>query len=133
MPDPDRPGRRFKVALAPRDESDDSSILDIVRKAIEDGLLTPAGGTMPSVSEERKSLAERHAVDEKLEVAAREAVEEVLAKMIEEFQAAGKEPAFDPAAWAAQLSKVWDVVRKAKATGVALRVMSDEPPPASGS
>lgn len=134
MAEPYRRGQRHKLTLVTRDESDDPSILDIVRSAVEDSLHTPALGTATSVPLEPTASPEHHpSVGEHLETAAREAVEKALAQVIEKFQATGKEPAFDPAAWAAQLSKVWDVVRRAKAAGVALRVMSDEPPPASGS
>src|SRR5262249_31552388 len=99
-----------------------------------DGLRTPAAGatiSQPQPSEQ----PERHSpVDEKLESDAREAVEEALAKVIERFQAAGQEPKFDPAKWAEQLSKLWAVVRKAKAAGVQLRVTpADSAAPAEGS
>ncbi len=125
MHDPNRSGRRLKVTLVLRDEKDDASILDIVRQA-------PVMGT-PSAQETPKTSPECHPpVDESLETAAREAVEEGLAKVIEEFRAAGKAPSFDPAKWAEQLSKVWAAVRKAKAAGVELHITPHEPPPVEG-
>lgn len=132
MDDPDRPGRRLKVTLVVRDETDDPSILDIVRVAFEDGLRTPTIGS--AVSE--AGSPERHSplLNETLEDQAREQIEEALAKVIEQFQAAGKEPKFEPAKWAAQLSKVWAVIHKAKAAGVQLHVSTpgESPPPAEG-
>ncbi len=131
MNDPDCPGRRLKITLVLRDEKDDPSILDIVRRAIEDGLRTTASGTLTTPKAEPP---ERHSpVGEKLEDAAREAIEEALAKVIEQFQTAGKEPSFDSAKWAEQLSKVWAVIRKGKAAGVDLHITpSETPPPAFG-
>jgi hypothetical protein len=132
MNDSDCPGRRLKVTLVVRDEKDDPSILDIVRVAVEDGLRTPAIGSAAAEQPEPSKPPEHHPpVDEKLETAAREAVEEALAKVIEQFQATGQEPSFDPAKWAEQLSKVWAVVRKAKAAGVDIRVTPGDPPPAA--
>ncbi len=135
MNEPEQPGRRFKVTLVVRDEKDDPSILDIVRVAIEDGLRTPAVGTTTSTQEQPNEQSERHSpVDEKLETAAREAVEQALDDVIEQFKAAGKEPKFDPATWVEKLSKVWAVIHKAKAAGVQLRVVPDDSaPPAEGS
>jgi hypothetical protein len=128
-------GRRLKLTLVVRDEKDDPSILDIVRIAGEDGLRTPAIGPATPAQEEPKEQnqqPERHSpVDEKLETAAREAIGESLAKVIEQFQATGQEPKFDPAKWAEQLSKVWAVIHKAKAAGVQLHITPAEslPPP----
>lgn len=132
MPDEDRPGRRLKFTLVVRDEKDDPSILDIVRRAIEDGLSTPAlGATLPAKIEPASEPERHHPVDEKLETAAREAVEEALAKVIEEFEATGQEPKFDPTKWSEQLSRLWAVIRKGKEAGVELRLEpSDSPPPA---
>jgi hypothetical protein len=127
MTHPDRSNRRLKLTLVPRDESDDPSILDIVRQAVEDGLRNSVLGTVVSPKDVSDAPPAPHQpLGEHLETAAREAVERSLAKVIEEFQAAGKEPAFDPAKWAVQLSKVWAVVQKAKAAGVDLHISPDD-------
>ncbi|MBA4063475.1 MAG: hypothetical protein C0501_07135 [Isosphaera sp.] len=60
---------------------------------------------------------------------AREAAEKALAKVVEEFEASGKEPKFDPAQWAEQLSKVWDVIRRMKARGIELELPQADPIP----
>ena len=124
----DPQSRRLKVKLIVRDEKDDPSILDIVRVALEDGLRTPTIDTTTSAQEPVSEQPERHSpVDENLETAAREAIEEGLAKVVERFQTEGKEPAFTPAKLAEQLTKVWGVVQKVKASGVQLRVVPNEP------
>lgn len=134
MSESEQSGRRLKITLVPRDEKDDQSILDIVRVAIEDGLRTPAVGTATSAQEQSSEQPERHSVGENLEDRAREQIEEALAKVIERFQATGKEPAFDPVVWAEQLSKLWNVVARAKAAGVQLHITPPElPPPVEGS
>jgi hypothetical protein len=132
MSTPDRTGRRIRCRLVLRDVKDDPSILDIVRKAIEDGLRVPTSVGSTSPQREPSEPEERHSpVDEELETVAREAIEESLAKVIEEFQAMGKEPSFDPAEWATQLSKVWAVIRKAKAASIDLQITPSplSPPP----
>ncbi|HEV3386786.1 MAG TPA: hypothetical protein VG097_18360 [Gemmata sp.] len=135
MSTPDRSGRRIRCRLVLRDEKDDPSILDIVRQAIKDGLSAPASVTPTPLQEEPSKPEERHSpVDEKLETAAREAIEEALAKVIGEFQATGKEPSFDPAKWTEQLSKVWAIIHRAKAASVDLQITpSDSNPPIEGS
>lgn len=121
-------GRRLKFTLVVRDEKDDPSILDIVCVAVEDGQRTPMVGSTPAQQSKPIRLTERHSpIDEKLETDAREAVEEALAKVIEQFQAAGKEPSFSPDKWIAQLSKVWSIIQKAKVAGVELRVTTTDP------
>ena len=135
MSESEQSGRRLKITLVPRDEKDDPSILDIVRVALEDGLRAPAANTATHTPAQPSEQPERHSpVDEKLETAAREAIEEALEKVMERFRAEGKEPKFDPAKWAEQLSKVWEVIQKAKAAGVQLHVTPPEPTaPAEGS
>jgi hypothetical protein len=138
MSESEHSGRNLKLTLVVRDEKDDPSILDIVRVAFEDGLRAPTIGTAPTMQEEPKGSGEqpeRHSpVDEKLESDAREAVEKTLDEVMQQFQAAGKEPKFDPAKWAEQLSKVRAVIRKAKAAGVQLHITPTDPaPPAEGS
>jgi|GEM_PF-4335080 len=129
MSNSEQSDRRLKVTLVLRDEKDDPSILDIVRVAIEDGL-RPAVGTAavtPTEPKEPSTSPERHSpLGENLETAACKSVEEALENVIKRFQTAGKEPAFDPAKWAEQLSKVWAVIRKAKAAGVPLSIGPNE-------
>jgi hypothetical protein len=129
MDDSNPPGRRLKLTLVVRDEKDDHSILDIVRVALEDGLRSPAIGSPTSTQEkpsEPPDIVERNPVGEMLETAAREVVEEALAKVIERFQAVGEEPSFGPANWAKHLSQLWAVADKAKAAGVQLHVTIPE-------
>jgi hypothetical protein len=135
MSTPDRFGRRIRCRLVLRDEKDDPSILDIVRQGIKDGLSAPATLTPTPLHGDPSKPEDRHSpVDEKLETAAREAIEEALAKVIEEFQATGKMPSFDPSKWTEQLSKVWAIIRKAKAASVDLQITpSDTSPPIEGS
>jgi hypothetical protein len=130
MNDSDQPTRRLKLTLVVRDETDDTSILNSVLRAIEDGLRAPTERTVTSASHD--PLEHHSPIDEQLETAAREAIEEALAKVIERFQPPGKEPAFDPAKWVEQLSEVWAVIHKAKAAGVQLHVAPPEPSRAEG-
>lgn len=133
MSDPDRPGRRIRFTLGVRDETDDPSILNVVCRAIEDGLRPPPvvvstfpaslAPALPSASEARFSLHEN------LETEAREAVEEALERVIEVFRAKGQEPTFDPAKWTEQLSRLWAVIACGKASGVVLKVEPPDPPP----
>src|SRR5687767_3383696 len=99
MSDSAQHDRRLRITLVPRDEKDDSSILDIVRVALEDGLRTPVISTTTTPSQPSEQPERHSPVDEKLETAAREAIEEALEKVMERFRAEGKEPKFDPAKW----------------------------------
>jgi hypothetical protein len=125
MSDPNRPDRRLKFTLAVRDDNDDPSILDIVYRAVEDGLRTPFTETSPAPPETSEPV--RHGtLNEQLEDQAREEVERALAKVIEEFEATGQEPKFAMTNWAPQLSQVWQVIREAKQKGIQLKVQADD-------
>ncbi|MBY0457053.1 MAG: hypothetical protein K2V38_06935 [Gemmataceae bacterium] len=135
--DIDPPERRIELTLVVRDETDDPSILNIVRVAFEDGLRGPmiGGGPVPTEPPpepppeptEPLERVSNTQLDE-LATRAREGVEEALAKVIERFEEKGQEPKFDPANWAEKLSRVWAVIARAKAAGLQLELIPDDPP-----
>ena len=116
--------KRLKFTLVVREDKDDPSILDIVRVAIEDGIRTPATGTIavatdPPVSSQAPQRRIAHRDD--LATEAREAIEKALAGV-----PTPTDPKFDPATWAAQLSKVWQVLQAGTAKGVKLTIKTDD-------
>ena len=117
--DADVQGRRLKFTLVLRDESDDSSIVDIVRVALEDGLRATTDFTLVTQFGSTSS-PRRIAHRDDLATDAREAIEKALAEI-----PTPTNPKFDPAKWAEQLSKVWQVLRAGTAKGVKLKVKTD--------
>ena len=109
----------MKFTLVLRDESDDSSIVDIVRVALEDGLRATTDFTLVTQFGSTSS-PRRIAHRDDLATDAREAIEKALAEI-----PTPTNPKFDPAKWAEQLSKVWQVLRAGTAKGVKLKVKTD--------
>ena len=120
------PGRRLKFTLVVRDDSDDPSILDIVRVAIEDGLQSPAFGKSPadSMAGSPMPTPQRMAHRDDLATDAREAIERALADI-----PTPSDPKFDPAQWVRQLSTVWQNLQSGTGEGVRLTLESGNTAP----
>ncbi len=122
-------GKRLKFTLVVREDKDDPSILDIVRVAIEDGIRISkfdsiAVATEPPASSQAPQRRIPYRDD--LATEAREAIEKTLAGV-----PTPTDPKFDPAKWAAQLSKVWQVLQAGTAKGKKLTVKTDDITPES--